>query len=238
MKNLTFFFLIGFCITSCQNIEETNSESRTQIEIITTKGNILVELYNETPKHRDNFIKLVNEGFYNNILWHRVIDNFIIQTGDPSSKTAKPGEELGEKGIGYYVPAEIRDTIFHKRGTLSAAHDGNPEFDSDGSHFVIIQNDSISHDNFDGMEKWINDHLAIYHTYHADSNKLLLEAAKKAYVEEDKILIPQFEDSIKNISKTIETKNITHSLLNILRIIQNTVEHHSMIDCIPYLEKL
>jgi hypothetical protein len=125
MKYILHLIFLSLCISSCNVTNEANHESRTRLEISTTKGKLLVELYNETPKHRDNFIKLVNEQFYDSILFHRVIDNFIIQTGDPKSHNAKPGEKLGAYDVGYLVPSEINDTIFHKRGTLSAAHDGN-----------------------------------------------------------------------------------------------------------------
>src|SRR6201985_2400727 len=100
------------------------------VRIKTSYGQCIIRLYNETPKHRDNFIKLTKQGFYNGTLFHRVIQGFMIQGGDPDSKDpqkAKPGAELGNGDLGYTVPAEFRDSIFHKRGVLAAARDDNPK---------------------------------------------------------------------------------------------------------------
>ena len=112
------------------------------VEIETDFGNMTVLLYNSTPKHRDNFIKLVEEGFYNDLLFHRVIDGFMIQGGDPKSKNAKPTARLGMGGPGYTVPAEFVDSLVHVKGALCAARQGdqvNPEKRSSGSQFYIVQ---------------------------------------------------------------------------------------------------
>lgn len=107
----------------------------------TTAGNILVGLYNETPLHRDNFTKLAKAGFYDGTLFHRVIANFMIQGGDPDSRTAKPGQSLGSGDPGYTIAAEFVPYLYHKRGALSAARTGdhvNPERRSSGSQFYIV----------------------------------------------------------------------------------------------------
>ena len=204
MKYIIHLIFLGLCISSCNVANETNLESRTRVEINTTKGKILVELYNETPNHRDNFIKLVNDKFYDSVLFHRVIDNFVIQTGDPFSRDAKPGEVLGEYDVGYLVPSEIIDTIFHKRGTLSAAHDSNPDLSSSGSHFVITQMGPVPDSLFEKMENKINNRLAVYQTFHADSNAAILSSAKKYYEEGNFELYEQLYDSIRSISSAIE----------------------------------
>jgi len=101
-----------------------------------------VKLYNETPLHRDNFIKLVRDSFYNELLFHRVIKNFMIQGGDPESKGASLRKRLGAGGPNYEIPAEIKDSLFHKKGALAAARTGdnvNPERKSSGSQFYIVQ---------------------------------------------------------------------------------------------------
>lgn len=114
----------------------------TRVLLETTFGEIELALYNETPQHRDNFIKLVNEGAYDGVLFHRVINNFMIQTGDPDSKTAAADALLGSGGPGYDLPAEIvYPKLFHKRGALAAAREGdetNPERKSSGSQFYIV----------------------------------------------------------------------------------------------------
>ena len=114
----------------------------TQVLIKTTLGDIKVKLYDQTPQHRDNFIKLVKEGYYNGTLFHRVIKNFMVQGGDPDSKGAPAGKSLGTGGPGYTVPAEIvYPQLFHKRGALAAARQGdevNPQRNSSGSQFYIV----------------------------------------------------------------------------------------------------
>ncbi|MBK7682204.1 MAG: peptidylprolyl isomerase [Bacteroidetes bacterium] len=111
----------------------------TLIEIITDYGTMKLKLYKETPLHRANFIKLVSEGFYDSLLFHRVIKGFMIQGGDPDSKNAAPGKMLGSGDVGYKIPAELIDTLYHKKGVLAAARDGNPEKASSGCQFYIVQ---------------------------------------------------------------------------------------------------
>ncbi|MDZ4667432.1 MAG: peptidylprolyl isomerase [bacterium] len=111
----------------------------TMVEISTIYGKMVVKLYNETPIHRDNFIKLVKEGFYDSLLFHRIIKSFMIQGGDPLSKTADSNAMLGAGDIGYKLPAEINPELFHKRGALAAARDNNPEKMSSGCQFYIVQ---------------------------------------------------------------------------------------------------
>lgn len=104
-------------------------------------GDIVVRLYDETPLHRDNFLKLVKEGYYDGTLFHRVIKGFMVQGGDPDSKGAPAGKMLGVGGPGYTIEAEIKDFLFHKRGALAAARQGdqvNPERRSSGSQFYIV----------------------------------------------------------------------------------------------------
>lgn len=112
-----------------------------KVKIQTMLGDIVVRLYDETPIHRDNFIKLVKEGYYDGTLFHRVIKGFMIQGGDPDSKGAPAGKMLGVGGPDYTLEAEIKDDLFHKRGALAAARQGdevNPERRSSGSQFYIV----------------------------------------------------------------------------------------------------
>lgn len=112
-----------------------------KVKISTTLGDIVVRLYDETPLHRDNFVKLVKEKFYDGTLFHRVIKDFMIQGGDPDSKGAPAGKQLGMGGPGYTIPAEINPNLIHKRGALAAARQGdevNPERRSSGSQFYIV----------------------------------------------------------------------------------------------------
>src|SRR5580704_12373755 len=143
IKNLKTVIISGMIITSlasCSTLAPAQAE--TKIRIHTTKGDILVKLYNETPLTRDNFIKLVNQKFYDSTLFHRVIQGFMIQGGDPQSKHAQPGVMLGNGDVGYTVPAEIMPSFFHKKGALACARQGdnvNPSKASSGCQFYIVQ---------------------------------------------------------------------------------------------------
>lgn len=123
------------------------------VRIKTGLGECIIRLYNETPKHRDNFIKLTKQGFYNGTLFHRVIQNFMIQGGDPDSKKARPGQQLGDGDVGYTVPAEFRDSIFHKRGVLAAARDDNPAKASSGCQFYIVEGQRLTDEDLDKLEQ-------------------------------------------------------------------------------------
>ena len=118
----------------------------------TTLGDIVIRLSDSTPLHRDNFLKLVKVGFYDSVLFHRVIQSFMIQGGDPQSKNAAPGAALGSGGPGYRVPAEFRSTLFHKRGVIAAARDNNPEKASSGSQFYITQGRIFTDAGLDSVE--------------------------------------------------------------------------------------
>lgn len=115
------------------------SPEQCYVEIQTDYGNMLILLYDATPQHRDNFIKLAEEGFYDDLLFHRVINGFMIQGGDPQSKNAKPNAQLGSGGPGYQIPAEFVDSLVHIKGALAAARTNNPEKKSSGSQFYIVQ---------------------------------------------------------------------------------------------------
>ncbi len=131
--------------------------SETIISLSTSFGDIKFKLYNETPQHRDNFIKLVKDGFYNDLLFHRVIKDFMIQGGDPDSKGAPKGKSLGVGDVGYTIPAEfVYPQYFHKKGALSAARQSdqvNPKKESSGCQFYIVQGNVMSDAELDKMEK-------------------------------------------------------------------------------------
>jgi cyclophilin family peptidyl-prolyl cis-trans isomerase len=149
MKKLATIILLGFFAISAMS-------QSTSVKIETTKGNITVMLYDETPVHRDNFVKLAETGFYEGLLFHRVISSFMIQGGDPQSKDAPSGKTLGNGGPGYTLPAEIVPKYFHKKGALAAARTGdagNPQRRSSGSQFYIVQGKKYTDMQLDSMEK-------------------------------------------------------------------------------------
>lgn len=158
--------LMGACNSSTASSNQetiTMSEEKNHadtsdviVDIETTVGTITVRLYGDTPKHRDNFVKLVNEGFYNGTLFHRVINEFMVQAGDPDSKGAPAGKMLGSGDPGYTIEAEFDyPNHFHKRGALAAARTGdqmNPEKRSSGSQFYIVTGKTYNESTLDQME--------------------------------------------------------------------------------------
>ena len=130
----------------------SSASGQTTIVLVTDFGDIEVLLYDNTPQHRDNFIKLSKESFYDSTLFHRVIKAFMVQGGDPDSKNAQPGTRLGMGGPGYTVPAEILPENIHKRGALAAARTNNPEKASSGSQFYIVQGKVLSDDELNQVE--------------------------------------------------------------------------------------
>jgi peptidyl-prolyl cis-trans isomerase B (cyclophilin B) len=140
---------------STEQIIQVVAPEKCLVELETEYGVMLIELSDATPRHRDNFLKLVEEGYYDGLLFHRVIDGFMIQGGDPQSKGAAPEQALGMGGPGYTVPAEFVDTLIHVKGALAAARQGdqvNPEQASSGSQFYIVQGREVSEDMLDQLE--------------------------------------------------------------------------------------
>ena len=142
------------------------------IKIETDSGTMVAKLYNKTPLHRDNFIKLVKEHFYDDLLFHRVIKNFMIQGGDPESKNAKPGILLGEGGLNYTIPAEFDTSLYHKKGALAMAREGdgsNPAKASSSTQFYIVEGKTFTDAELDKVEERFKinipyNHSEIYRT--------------------------------------------------------------------------
>ena len=148
MTTKNFLFLLFFIVISvfsfAQKTDKQKESSKKEyyVKIETSYGDMVVKLYNETPLHRDNFIKLVKDGTYDGLIFHRVINQFMIQGGDPNSRDAKPGQMLGNGELGYTIPAEFVPGLFHKKGALAAARQGdevNPQKASSSCQFYIVQ---------------------------------------------------------------------------------------------------
>lgn len=155
MKRLaTLVFSAILCL---QAAAQTTAEARQGVVMETSKGTIRIELYNETPLHRDNFIRLVKEGFYDGLLFHRVISSFMIQGGDPASRNAIKGQMPGASADTATIPAEIRfPALFHKRGALCAAREGdsgNPQRASSASQFYIVYGTRFNDEMLDQVQK-------------------------------------------------------------------------------------
>ena len=163
-KILLIILTISFCgLIACKTGTKKGEDmdKETLVKIETTAGDIKVKLYNETPKHRDNFIKLVKDGMYEGTLFHRVIKDFMIQAGDPDSKNAPKGKMLGAGDVGYTIPAEfVYPKFFHKKGALSAARQGdnvNPKKESSGCQFYIVTGKVYNDSTLLSMESQMNE---------------------------------------------------------------------------------
>jgi peptidyl-prolyl cis-trans isomerase B (cyclophilin B) len=137
---------------SVEKVVQVKAPERCLIEIETEYGTMLAELFASTPKHRDNFLKLAEEGFYDGLLFHRVINGFMIQGGDPQSRNAAPGQMLGMGGPGYQIPAEFVDSLVHLKGAIAAARTNNPKKESSGSQFYIVQGTPVEEAQLNQVE--------------------------------------------------------------------------------------
>lgn len=144
--------LLATSLFAQENIKLKKKDRRRDIEMTTSEGVIVLRLSDSTPLHRDNFLRLVKSHYFDSVLFHRVIQNFMIQAGDPNSKGAPAGQPLGNGGPSYKVPAEFRQSLFHKKGVLAAARDNNPEKASSGSQFYIVQGRVFTEAGLDSVE--------------------------------------------------------------------------------------
>jgi len=176
----TICILFSLAVIGQKDSTVKKKDRKRDVLIETNYGNIVVRLSDSTPLHRDNFLKLVKVGFYDSVLFHRVIRNFMIQGGDPDSKNAKAGVPLGNGGPSYHIPAEFRTTLFHQKGVIAAARDNNPEKSSSGSQFYIVQGKKFTDAGLDSTEtyrlkrKLPAEHREVYKTIggtpHLDQN--------------------------------------------------------------------
>ena len=222
MKQLSILFLVFVLLLSACKSKSTEAQL---VKVSTPYGEMTIKLYDETPLHRDNFKKLVSERFYDSLLFHRVINEFMIQGGDPDSRTAASGVPLGDGDPGYTVDAEIRfPHYFHKRGVLAAARTSdkvNPEKKSSGSQFYIVQGKVFTDEGLDSVEIRVNnsikqqlfyqliprfnDSLSIYQK-NGDSQRLsalqahILDLVEGEYAKKQPF---HFPDSIRQIYKTL-----------------------------------
>ena len=159
MTKRILVFLIGILLAQVsiaqKEVTVKKKDRKKDVLLQTNMGDIAIRLSDSTPLHRDNFLKLVKEGFYDSVLFHRVIKNFMIQSGDPNSKNAPAGQPLGNGSPGYTIPAEFRTTLFHKKGIIAAARQGddvNPMKESSGSQFYITQGKVFTDAGLDSVE--------------------------------------------------------------------------------------
>ena len=159
MKNLLaiILLLLSFDSVAQKQIKLKKKDLRKDVLLLTDSGSIILRLSDSTPLHRNNFLMLVKQGYYDSVLFHRVIQYFMIQSGDPNSKQAKKEDHLGNGGPSINIPAEFRVTLFHKRGALAAARMGddvNPKKESSGSQFYIVQGKKFTAAGLDSVETY------------------------------------------------------------------------------------
>lgn len=154
---LVLIFIAGHYVSQAQKEITVNKKDRKRDVLLqTSMGDMIIRLSDSTPLHRDNFLLLVKKHYYDSVLFHRVINQFMIQAGDPDSKLAAAGKPLGNGGPSYKVPAEFRTTLFHKKGVIAAAREGdnvNPEKASSGSQFYIVQGKKFTDAGLDSLER-------------------------------------------------------------------------------------
>jgi cyclophilin family peptidyl-prolyl cis-trans isomerase len=205
MRHLSIFLasLLLAIQSYSQSIDSTQTERVVSIQ--TSFGEIQAKLYNETPQHRDNFIQLIEDGFYDSLLFHRVIYGFMIQGGDPDSRNAKPNQKLGNGKLDYEVPAEFVDTIIHKHGVLAAAREPdniNPTKASSACQFYLVQGRVMNNEQLDQLEQRIRQTA-----YQQKSNELfklpendsLKKATAQAYRSNDSLRIATVKQALDSL---------------------------------------
>lgn len=186
------------------------------VELTTDQGTIVFRLYDNTPKHRNNFLKLVNQSFYNSVIFHRVINNFLIQTGDPDSKRANSEAFLGNGELPYTIPAEINSENFHKRGAVNAARTGdleNPEQASSSTQFTFIQRKPLTDSLINVGERRINYYKAYNSVVKNPANKKLVNRLRQlanSEIKNDSISI--LESQLNELAKTEQAKMVPYRI--------------------------
>jgi peptidyl-prolyl cis-trans isomerase B (cyclophilin B) len=218
MKTITSLLLVSLLLnTACSS----DKDKRTKVEITTNYGVIVLELYNETPKHRDNFIKIINDGVLDSLLFHRVIENFMVQAGDIKSKNAFPTDTLGSNDLPYLVDAEIDTSLFHKKGALGAARDNNPARASSSTQFYIVQGKVLTDSLLTRAETRINGWLAENFVLNLPENKALSEAYNTSMKEENWELFSALNDSVKQLAAMADYP--TYRIPEAHRIVYKTI---------------
>ncbi len=207
MKKMTIGKKVGMLVAMTMVLSSASPQKEKprplhqKVALDTDFGTIIIQLSDDTPVHRDNFIKLTKEGFFDGILWHRVVDGFLIQTGDPTSKNASDSTEIGAEDAGYELPAEIRPHRYHKRGAVNAARWGDdvtPERRSSGSQFTIIQGKVYNDSTLKISENRLNKMRAYNKALHIPKNRKYLNFLRENLIKETNM------DSVKVIQENIK----------------------------------
>lgn len=232
--NALFFMLVTFLMSASFKLTNQANSEEIKLMIVTDFGTIKLKLYNETPVHRDNFVKLIKDHYFDSLMFHRVIQNFMIQGGDPDSKNAPPSIELGNGGPGYNLPAEFNSSLFHKKGVLAAARDSdmeNPSQESSASQFYIVQGKVYNDSLLNIQAKRITKLKLFNSVVNRNENKLLLKRYQ-AFVKTDQ------EDSMKVlndiITKQVETEL---SVTKLYTFTEEQIKTYTTIGGTPHLDQ-
>lgn len=228
MKKLLYLALL-LAMVSCQQKLELGKKNRI-VEIETKYGDIKIKLYDETPLHRDNFVKLAHADYFDGTLFHRVIDGFMVQGGDPDSKAAKSGVRLGEGGPGYQIDAEFNPALFHKRGVIAAAREGdsvNPQKKSSGSQFYLAQGRVYTQGGLDTLLMKLNDRV---------KNQIFEKAQKDKATE---IMKYQSEGDMDKVSELIDKIQVEVDSVfasQQVKFTQAQIDAYTTVGGIPHLD--
>lgn len=234
MKHFTQLLLTFLCcgMVACNSSNNSKDNMNTKVKIETSAGDVVVKLYDETPKHRDNFIKLVKNGTYEGTLFHRVINNFMIQAGDPESKGAPKGKQLGTGDVGYTIPAEfVYPQYFHKKGVLAAARQGdqvNPNKESSGCQFYIVTGQVYNDSTLLSMEQQMN---------HQRLNTIFQSLAQKRMKEIYKMRKENDQEGLMNLQEELfeQAQNEADKLPE-LRFTPEQIEAYTTVGGTPHLD--
>lgn len=176
-----------------------DQDKRPMVALKTTHGTIVLELFNETPLHRDNFLKLVKKGAYDSLLFHRVIKDFVIQGGDPDSKKAISGQALGDGDVGYTVPAEFNPNLYHRKGVLATARDQNKTRASSGIQVFIVQGKVQTDSLLEVAETRINKMLARHYAWNNPDIEPLFDSILTFEQRDDQAQLTRYRDSLEQL---------------------------------------
>ncbi|HRN80471.1 MAG TPA: peptidylprolyl isomerase [Ferruginibacter sp.] len=198
MTKKIFFLAL---LAACFSITSYAQKSSIRVQISTDSGTIVVKLYDETPLHRDNFIKLVRQGFYDSLLFHRVIPEFMIQGGDPTSKNAQPGTMLGGGGGNMErIPAEFHPNLYHKKGALAAARDNNPAKASSACQFYLVQGKKYT----DGELSMIATRTG--KTFSDEQRKMYTTLGGAPFLDQDYTVFGEIESGLEVVDKIVSAQ--------------------------------
>ncbi|MGB5403162.1 MAG: peptidylprolyl isomerase [Robiginitalea sp.] len=202
-----------------------DQEAPVKVKLVTTHGEIVLKLYDETPLHRDNFIKIIRDSVLDGVLFHRVIEEFMIQGGDTDSKYAQRGDTLGSADLPYSVEAEIRPELFHKKGVIGAARGNTPDRVSSSSQFYIVQGKILNDSLLDRAETRINGWLAEYYIKREPEYRAKLDSLKTAIEVEDMDTFARLNTEFEALAKEykgFETYKIPEAHREVYRTLGGT----------------